>query len=127
MHVFKSYLDGYEIDWRLRGRAPRTVAEYRRYLNQLFVLHEEPALVEVLAWLETFHSSSCQRQAARAIRSFGKYLDSLGRAEFVWWKTVPLRAEEVLPQNTVLEKDVQAARSLCRTSKERALIEVLWS
>jgi integrase len=119
-------LSGFEADWRLRGRAHRTVSEYSRYLKQLLQAIHEPDLDDVLNWLESIPSVACRRQSARAVRSFGKYLSASGDQRFKWWPRVPLQTEPVLPQRTVSEPEYRSVRGECRHVRDSALVEVLW-
>lgn len=119
-------LSGFEADWRLRGRAHRTVSEYSRYLKQLLQVIREPDLDDVLRWMESTTSISSRRQSARAVRSFGKYLSASGDQRFEWWPRVPLQIEPVLPQRTVSEPEYRSVRDECRHVRDSALIEVLW-
>ena len=121
------WIKAYEAEWILRGRASKTVVEYCRYLGQLLRETGQPELEDVLSWLGNQQSPACQRQAGRALRSFGKFLEKSGHPGFEWWRQVPLRVEPVIPQETVTEADLFAARKQCRTPREQALIELLWS
>lgn len=125
MNKWQRWIEAYESDWKLRGRAPKTVVEYCRYLGQLLQETDQLEIEDVLSWLGNQQSPACQRQAGRAARSFGKFLEQSGYPEFRWWRQVPLRLEPVLPQETVTEEDLHAVRKRCRTNRERALIEVL--
>jgi len=119
-------LPGFESDWRLRGRAHRTVSEYSRYLTKLLQVYPEPELTEVLKWMDSIPSIACRRQSARAVRSFGKYLSSSGDQRFEWWPRVPLQMEPVLPQRTVSEPEYRSIREECRQVRDFALVELLW-
>lgn len=127
MTEWRRWIAAYESEWMLRGRASKTVVEYCRYLHQLLRETGKPEIQDVLSWLGNQRSPACQRQAGRAVRSFGKFLEQSGHLAFEWWRQVPLRVEPVLPQATVTEADLCAVRTQCRTPRERALIELLWS
>jgi integrase/recombinase XerD len=62
-----------------------------------------------------------------AVRALGKWCEEAGIIYFEWWKQVPLVTEQVLPQPTVTEDVYRQVLSRCKTPRDKALIEVLWS
>ena len=121
------YMDDYAMNWTVRGLSPRTLSEYLRYLQLFFATNTEFNLSSIHDWLSEISSPSVRRQAARAIRSFGKYLEKGGHKDVSWWREVPLPIERILPQRTVTESDVSNARRVCQSARDRLLIELLWS
>lgn len=117
----------YAVDWTIRGLSTQTLTEYLRYLNIFRSSSVRFDLTAARIWLDGIPSPSVRRQAARAIRSLGKYLEQHGYEEASWWREVPLPIERILPQQTVTDADVDRARSVCRLARDRLLIELLWS
>jgi integrase len=62
-----------------------------------------------------------------AVRALGKWCEEAGVNYFKWWKQVPLVTEQVFPQPTVTEDVYRQVLARCRTPRDKALIEVLWS
>jgi integrase/recombinase XerD len=62
-----------------------------------------------------------------AVRALGKWCEEAEINYFVWWKQVPLVTEQVLPQPTVTEDVYRQVLARCKTPRDKALIEVLWS
>jgi integrase/recombinase XerD len=62
-----------------------------------------------------------------SVRALGKWSEDAGISYFQWWKQVPLVTEQVLPQATVTEDVYRQVLTRCKTPRDKALIEVLWS
>lgn len=117
----------YRADWLLRGQSARTVREYERYLDALFRRGVSFNVHEINRWLLSIESNAVRRQAARAVRSFGKFLESCGDARASWWRRVPLPREIVRPQPTVTVRQYEAAKRICTEPRECLILELLWS
>ena len=127
MKISNDLLEAYRRDWKLRGKSNFTVNEYIRYLQRLEQIVPEPTLQDVLSWLDEMTSRSSRRMAARAVRSYGKFMDLAGIDFFTWWANVPLAPEEVTPQKTVTMAHVNIARRTAGNIRDHALIELLWA
>jgi integrase len=120
-------INEFAMDWAVRGLSSRTLTEYLRYLNLFRSSSLDFDLDASRTWLNGIPSLSVRRQAARAIRSFGKYLEKHGHEDVSWGREIPLPIEKIRPQRTVTSCDVQNARRVCQSARDRLLIELLWS
>jgi len=123
----EQWFDEFALDWRLEGRAHRTVELYVRDLRKFFVEYPEPTLGNAKEWLAATGSRSVQRKRAQALRAFGKWATGTGLAGLEWMQRVPLVSEVILPQQTAVESDYLAALTRVRSLRDRAVIELLWS
>ena len=123
----RSLLDEFELDWRLAGKAERTVKDYCTSLKNLLTQHPEPTLANVKEWIAMTDSQACRRKRGQAVRAFGQWAQSNEYDLFAWWKQVPLAKDVMRPQKTVVEADYRAALAQTHTARDKALIEVLWS
>jgi len=123
----RSLLDEFELDWRLAGKADRTVKDYCTSLKDLLKQFEEPTVTEVKTWIAMTNSQVCRRKRGQAVRAFGHWAQSNGYDLFAWSKQVPLAKEVMRPQKTVVEADYHEALKHAQTTRDKALVEVLWS
>jgi len=123
----RSLLDEFELDWRLKGNADRTAKDYCTSLKNLLDMFLEPTLVNVKTWIAMTDSQSCRRKRGQAVRAFGQWSESNEYDFFAWWKQVPLAKDVTRPQETVVEADYHEALKHAHTTRDKALIEVLWS
>jgi integrase len=123
----RSLLREFVADWCLDGRSPKTVIEYVRYLDQLFLINKTPTLADVKEWLRSAPEASVRRKRAQAVRAYGRWCVDAGVEEFLWWKQVPLVAEKITPQPTVTREVYVSVLGRCATIRDRALVETLWS
>jgi integrase len=125
--MHESWLREFQSDWCLSGRSIKTATEYCRYINHLHSYYKNPSLTDVKEWLQMAPGASLRRKKAGAVRALGKWCEEAGINYFEWWKQVPLMSEKVLPQPTVTEDVYRQVVSRCKTPRDKALIEVLWS
>lgn len=125
--MWDSILDDYVSSWLLSGRSLKTVLEYRRYQSRFIEWSANLEFGSAVEWLLIMPSNSTRRQAARALRSLGKYLEALQIQELTWWRHVPLTQEKPTPQATVVVDDYRQAKVLDLSIRDRAIVEVLWS
>jgi len=123
----RSLLSEFELDWRLAGKADRTVKDYCTSLNDLLKQFEEPTITEVKTWIAMTNSQVSRRKRGQAARAFGKWAQSNEYDLFGWWKQVPLAKDVMRPQETVVEADYRSALAQTCTARDKALVEVLWS
>jgi len=123
-----AYLDEFATDWRLAGKAPTTVATYRKYLEQLatFAPGDSLSLADVKAWLEISSSPETARSRARAVRAFGSWAMNNDGPEWYWWKKVPLANVAPTPQTTVTPEEYRAVLSRAKSPRDRLVVELLW-
>ena len=117
----------FQIDWKLSGKAHQTVGDYSRYVKAYLSSGCEVSLVGAKTWLESTESVSTRRKYAQALRAFGKWCCENEYEGFEWWIRLPLAPEQQRIQRTVGVSDVNLARQLAKTKRDRALVEVLWS
>jgi len=123
----RSLLSEFELDWRLAGKADRTVKDYCTSLKDLLKQFEEPTVTEVKTWIAMTNSQVCRRKRGQAVRAFGQWAKSNGYDFFAWSNQVPLAKEVMRPQKTVVEADYHEALKHAQTTRDKALVEVLWS
>ncbi len=120
-------LKEFQLDWRLAGKAERTVNDYCTTLKNLLTQHPEPTLANVKEWIAMTNSQASRRKRGQAARAFGQWAQSNEYDLFAWWKQVPLAKDVMRPQKTVVEADYRSALAQACTARDKALIEVLWS
>lgn len=125
--MHESLLREFQSDWCLSGKSIKTATEYCRYINHLHFYCKNPSLADVKEWLQKAPGASLRRKKAMAVRALGKWCEDAGISYFEWWKQVPLVTEQVLPQPTVTEDVYRQVLARCKTPRDKALIEVLWS
>jgi integrase len=123
----RSLLEEFRLDWRLAGKATQTATNYIDALNKLLDMFSEPTLANVKEWIASTDSQVNRRKRGQAVRAFGNWAQSNEYDLFVWWKHVPLAKEVMRPQETVVEADYHEALKQANTTRDKALIEVLWS
>ena len=88
------YLQEFEADWRLLGRASATADIYCLYVRDL-VGDADPASITLPAvklWLAAAPSAETARYRARAVRAFGRWSAVNDGPAWPWAATVPLAA-----------------------------------
>jgi integrase/recombinase XerD len=55
------------------------------------------------------------------------WCEKVGLEDFGFWKQIPVQKIEIQPQCTVVEADYIKALSQCTTTRDIALVEMLWS
>ncbi len=123
----RSLLEEFQLDWRLAGKATQTATNYIDALNKLFDMFTEPTLANVKEWIASIDSQVNRRKRGQAARAFGKWSESNGYDLFAWWRQVPLAKEVMRPQETAVVADYHEALKQTHTTRDKALIEVLWS
>ena len=122
------FLDEFEADWKLQGRAVKTIGEYTRMLRELASREPtEPSLGAVKAWLATSKSKDHARYRARAIRAFGKWAEANEVSGWSWWRQVPMAAVAPVPQRTLTARDYEDLYRRLDRQCDRLLVELLWS
>ena len=122
-----SLLREFRLDWRLSGKAPRTACDYIAAVEKLLEQHTDPTLADVKQWIASTSSVTTRRKRGQAVRAIGKWAEEQQYEVFVWWRNVPLTRETTKPQTTVTENDYRKALLKAGTTRDIALIEVLWS
>jgi len=123
----ESWLREFIADWELAGKSPQTAREYVRYINILISNNRNPSLADVKEWLQETPSLSVRRKRAQSVRAFGRWSEEAGLDVWEWWRRVPLSSEILTPQETVTPEIYRQVLRGCRTPRDRALIEILWS
>ena len=123
----ESWLREFVADWELSGKSPQTAREYVRYIKILTSNNRNPSLADVKAWLQETTSLSVRRKRAQSVRVFGRWSEEAGLDDWEWWRRVPLTSDIMTPQETVTPGICREVIGRCRTLRDRALIEVLWS
>jgi len=123
----RSLLDEFGLDWRLGGKATQTAINYIDALNKLLDMFAEPTLANVKEWITSIDSQSSRRKRGQAVRAFGQWSQTNGYDMFDWWKQVPLAKEVMRSQQTAVPADYLLALKHAHTTRDKALIEVLWS
>jgi integrase len=123
----RSLLGDFQLDWRLAGKAEQTAKNYVQHLNELLDRYPDPTLSDVKTWLTQVQTPVARRKRGQAVRAFGKWAQESEYEVFGWWKQVPLAREPQRPQQTVTEADYKKALTAASTTRDKALIGVLWS
>jgi len=122
-----SWVDEFLSDWLLSGKSQKAGNSYKNYLILLFNFCSDPQLGDIKKWLTTTSSKEVCRKRAQAARAFGVWCEKVGLEEFGFWKQIPVQKTEIKPQCTVVEADYKRALSKCITTRDMALVEMLWS
>jgi integrase len=122
-----SLLREFRLDWQLSGKAPRTACDYIAAVEKLLEQHTNPTLADVKQWIASTTSTATQKKRGQALRAVGKWAELQQYDEFTWWRQVPLMRESAKPQVTATETDYAHALTFANTTRDTALIEVLWS
>ena len=123
----RSWIDEFLSDWLLSGKSQRVGNTYKNYLILLFNFCSDPKLSDIKKWLTTTNSKEVCRKRAQAARAFGVWCEKVGLEDFGFWKQIPVQKIEIQPQCTVVEADYIKALSQCTTTRDIALVEMLWS
>jgi hypothetical protein len=102
-------IEEFEFDWRLAGKAPRTVALYARDLRVFIDSNYEQSLLGVKQWLADTPTAQVRRKRAQAIRAIGKWCDLNEVKEFDWWRSVPLANVATTMQETATAAECLSA------------------
>jgi integrase len=122
-----SSLREFQLDWQLTGKAHRTASDYVSAVLALLNQYPEPTLTDVKQWIASTSSTPTQRKRGQAVRAVGRWAEEQDYELFTWWRQVPLIKETTKPQTTVTEADYRQALKSADTTRDTALIEVLWS
>ena len=120
-------LEEFRLDWRLSGRAHRTIDMYINDIVKFLDSSSPVTITGAKSWLMTTDSPTVRRKRGQALRAFGSWCKQNGIDEFLWMRSVPLAVEPVNPQLTVCEGDYESALKSVTTNRDRAVIELLWS
>ena len=123
----RSLLSDFQLDWRLAGKAEQTAKNYVQHLNELLDCYTDPTLSDVKTWLTQVQTPVARRKRGQAVRAFGKWAQDCDYEVFGWWKHVPLAKELQRPQQTATDADYKRTLTAASTTRDKALIEVLWS
>ena len=125
--MYRELLEEFRLDWTLSGRASSTAHLYVTQLADLLGAVAEPTLADAKLWISQTTSTSVRRKRGQAMRAFGRWCADNGIDGWAWTENVPLVQEAATPQPTVVESDYKAALARCKTPRDRAVIELLWS
>jgi integrase len=125
--MFIHLLEEFQLDWKLSGKAHRTVELYSRDLHSFLTGYPEPTLADAKAWLASTESPTVRRKRGQALRALGSWCSRNAVEGLEWALAVPLTVEPVLPQVTVTENDYRAALRATDNPRDKAVIELLWS
>jgi integrase len=125
--MYTDLLEEFRLDWTLSGRASSTAHLYVTQLADFFTAGRDHTLAGAKLWLAQTASTSVRRKRGQALRAFGRWCTENGLDGWSWAQNVPLVNESVTPQTTVVESDYKAAIAKCRSPRDRAVIELLWS
>jgi integrase len=125
--MYTELLEEFRLDWTLSGRASSTAHLYVSQLADFLSAGQEHTLAGARLWLAQTTSTSVRRKRGQALRAFGRWCTENGIDGWSWTQNVPLVNETVTPQTTVVESDYKAAIAKCRSPRDRAVIELLWS
>jgi integrase len=124
----QQYFDEFRIDWQLAGRSTITACSYVGHLRRLdAAANGDITLAAVKRWLAESASAETARARARAVRAFGKWAEANDGPPWTWWREVPLTAVQPRPQATVSEAEYRRVPTTTRSSRDRLVIELLWS
>jgi len=120
-------VDEFQIDWHLEGKSKQTAKNYASDLRKLLNAHQNPTLAQAKEWMQETNSVVGRRKRAQAVRAFGRWLESNSIGGFEWYQQMPLPKEKTLPQQTVGVADYERALIRAKTTRDVAVVEVLWS
>jgi integrase len=120
-------INEFVTDWKLSGKAHRTVDGYQRHLMALLDECERPNLGVVKNWLLATSSVAVRRKRGQALRAFGIWCARSGVIGYEWIRNVPLATEEVNPQSTATAEDYQRARRVISKERDLLAVEILWT
>ncbi|HWL41962.1 MAG TPA: tyrosine-type recombinase/integrase [Ilumatobacter sp.] len=120
------FVDEFQQDWQLAGRAVTTGADYARCLRELAAATgDTPSLRDVKLWLGARPTATARRRA-QAVRAFGKWSAENDGPDFSWWSRVPLANVPVTAQPTVSKQDYERATRLPLSRRDLLVVELLW-
>ena len=122
-----SWIDEFVSDWVLSGKSATTANAYKKNLILLLKYCSDPQLIDFKKWLTDAQTKEVCRKRAQSARAFGSWCEKVGLEEFGFWKQIPVQKIEIKPQCTVVEADYKKALSKCTTTRDTALVEMLWS
>jgi integrase len=122
-----SWIDEFVSDWVLSGKSSTTAHAYKKSLILLLNNNKEPQLTDIKKWLSTAQSKEVCRKRAQAARAFGSWCEKVELEEFGFWKQIPVQKIDIKHQCTVIEADYKKGLSKCLTTRDTALVEMLWS
>ena len=122
-----SWIDEFVSDWVLSGKSSTTANAYKKNLILLLKYCSDPQLIDIKKWLADAQTKEVCRKRAQSARAFGSWCEKVGLEEFGFWKQIPVQKIEIQPQCTVVEADYIKALSQCTTTRDTALVEMLWS
>ena len=122
-----SWIDEFVSDWVLSGKSLTTANAYKKNLILLLKYCSDPQLIDIKNWLADSQTKEVCRKRAQSARAFGSWCEKVGLEEFGFWKQIPVQKIEIKPQCTVVEADYKKALSKCTTTRDTALVEMLWS
>ena len=96
-------------------------------LKLLLKYCSDPQLIDIKKWLTDAQTKEVCRKRAQSARAFGSWCEKVGLEDFGFWKQIPVQKIEIKPQCTVVEADYKKALSKCTTTRDTALVEMLWS
>jgi integrase len=120
-------LQEFKLDWSLSGKAPRTADMYVSYLAEFFCGEWSATLADAKKWLLSTEHLSVRRKRAQALRAFSGWCLRNGVSGMEWAREVPLSADKIVPQETATPDDYAAALNVLKDSRNRAVVEILWS
>lgn len=124
--MFTDALEEFRIDWEVAGKAASSVDCYVRRLLEFADVASHPTLADARGWVSSHPLPSMRRKRAQAIRAFGRWSDRVGDNDFPWWRNVPIPTEVETPQPTASAADFSNAIKVLVTSRDRALVGLLW-
>jgi integrase len=125
--MFIHLLEEFQLDWKLSGKAHRTVELYSRDLHSFLTAYPEPTLAHAKAWLASTESPTVRRKRGQALRALGSWCSRNAVDGLEWAHLVPLAVEPITPQQTATEGDYRAALAAAGNTRDRAVVELLWS
>lgn len=120
-------VDEFVLDWKLSGKAAASVDAYAKDLIEFFAQTPKPCLTSTKSWLNQTPFTSRRRKKAQAIRAFSAWATMNAISGFEWWRQVPIAKEKQLPQRTATKDDYLLAIKRAKNSRDKAIIETLWS
>lgn len=115
-------------DWNLQGHSARTMRDRTYCIRPLLDAHDELSLAIVKEWLaEAGDREELRRYRAITARSFCKWMTTEEMADYSWWSRIPLAQVAEKPQETVQSSEAKAALLRCRSTRDKAIVAVLWS
>lgn len=121
------HFEEFRFDWKLAGKAPRTVDAYIVYLRSMAAVGAQRSLTEAKNWVSLAEGAPTRRKRGQAIRAFGAWAEQTNIDVCPWWRQVPLAIEPQRPQDTVTQEQFEVALASATSSRDRVLILMLWT